>query len=103
MNIQVYQFLNLLAYFILLLAFWQVKGFKLKVGILLLMLVVFTVSPMRHKASSGAALEGNSFSKFDNIPDRVDVEREDFGVRQEEGLNELEEQSRQAREFLVGD
>lgn len=92
MNIQAYQLVSLLTFAGMAFAFWKVENKYVRILIVAVAFIMFTVNPFRHQQIGVASLERN-VSKFEDVPSKVVVEQESFAQSQQRELKKLKNQS----------
>lgn len=102
MNFQPYQLLMVFGYIFL--GFLAYKAWDFKTGyvfgaIIALMLTVFFVNPFRFAQNNVGSLEV-SISRFDDIPDKVEVKTESFDDSLKREINNLRQQSEERKDEI---
>jgi len=92
MNIQLYQLIFLLGYAVLIIAILKIKYKSIKIILATLGLIIFFVNPVRFEQKGGEQLE-ISISRFNNIPEKVELKKESFKESQARELEALKQQS----------
>lgn len=75
---QLYTFMITIGFFILI---WKIKNIYFRVACVLIMFILFTMNPLRHKQEGISSIERN-VSKFNKLPDKVIVKDESFEQKQ---------------------
>lgn len=100
MSFQPGQILILGFFLIALVAIWKVKNKYFRITTVLVLLALFMVNPFRFDQPGGASLE-RSVNRFDEIPDKVVVEKPAFSDKQEQEFNKLKSETENIREEIT--
>lgn len=78
---------------------YYVKSKKFRIGVAVFASVLILFNPFRFEQPSGELLERN-VSRFDDIPEKVDVQRPSFEERQAAEHNQLKDQSKEIQDEI---
>lgn len=99
MNVQPYQLIFLVVYSILMIGVWKIKNNKIRIFIAFLGFILFFVSPVKFKQEGGAKIE-RSVTRFNDLPQKVVVETEEFQQRQDAEMNQLKQQTEDLKDEI---
>ena len=99
MSFQPYQLIFLATYTGLILIFWKVNNTKIRILIGVLAFVLFFINPVRFKQEGNVKTE-RSVTRFEKVPDKVEVNKENFQTKQETELNKLKKQSEELKDEI---
>ena len=99
MDINLHQLIIICIWLSIGVVIYKVKNNKFRVSLLFFAVILFLFNPVKLSQGGGSDME-RSVSRFDDVPERVDIEKGSYQSRYQEEHDKLKTQSKEVQDEI---